>query len=152
MFAVSQYGDEITAASKKRKMAFEMFDATQNSISSNMSNEGEAGLNNRNLHLNNNSGPLCSTGQRFLTLLKGNCNSIFHTEEWIPSGSTLFFPLTEDIMFNTRNIEQFTSSHGQFFVADQNGQYSKTLTDTSVNLTINSSTCLNSQLFSTCRA
>ena len=68
------------------------------------------------------------TGRRFLTLYKGNCNSVYHTEEWLPCGSTLFSPLTEDIMVNTQNIEQFSSTHGQFCVSDESGQYSTTLT------------------------
>ena len=52
-------------------------------------------------------------GQKFLHLLKHDMESIFQTESWDDAShdashsSALFFPLTEDVMVNTRNIEQF---------------------------------------------
>uniref|UniRef100_A0A0B7A6H3 Uncharacterized protein n=1 Tax=Arion vulgaris TaxID=1028688 RepID=A0A0B7A6H3_9EUPU len=66
-------------------------------------------------------------GRHFIHLQCMDCETVFHTEDWSPSGSTLFSPLTEDLMINTRNIEQFSCSQGNFFVAGQDGVYSKTI-------------------------
>lgn len=69
------------------------------------------------------------SGQKFLHLLKNDMESIFQTELWDEAShsSALFFPLREDIMVNTRNIEQFSVSDGNYFVAGQDGQYAKTV-------------------------
>lgn len=70
--------------------------------------------------------------RKFLFISKKDCTSVFQTEEWQSSGSVLFLPLNEDILVNTQNIEQFScGQEGNFFVADQNGQYSKTITGNS---------------------
>ncbi|RUS83858.1 hypothetical protein EGW08_008399 [Elysia chlorotica] len=120
MYAVPHSEGMVGITNKKRKMM--LCDALNFSDfagdSTNLDHESKT----------SNVPPLCSTGRRFLTLYKKNNNSVYHTEEWLPCGSTLFSPLTEDIMVNTQNIEQFSSSSGQYFVSDERGQYSATLT------------------------
>ncbi|BFY99210.1 hypothetical protein BsWGS_02250 [Bradybaena similaris] len=68
-----------------------------------------------------------ATNRHFLQLQCMDCETIFHTEDWNSSGSTMFSPVTEDLMINTRNIEQFSCSRGNFFVAGVDGVYSKTI-------------------------
>ncbi|XP_059176704.1 uncharacterized protein LOC131956272 isoform X2 [Physella acuta] len=67
------------------------------------------------------------SGKHFIHFPHLDSDSIFHTEDWQPSGSSLFTPLTEDLMVNTRNIEQFSYMRGQFFVSGVDGTYSKTI-------------------------
>ncbi|KAK3783347.1 hypothetical protein RRG08_044353 [Elysia crispata] len=124
MYAVAHDEGMIGVANKKRKM---MFDDALN-FNNFPGDAADINHDSKTLQFNGNAGPLCLSGRRFLTLYKGNCNSVYHTEEWLPCGSTLFSPLTEDIMVNTQNIEQFSSTHGQFCVSDESGQYSTTLT------------------------
>ncbi|CAG5117290.1 unnamed protein product [Candidula unifasciata] len=66
-------------------------------------------------------------GRRFLHLQCMDSETIFHTEDCNSSGSSMFSPLTEDLMINTRNIEQFSCSRGNFFVSGADGLYSKTI-------------------------
>ena len=49
--------------------------------------------------------------------------NIFHTEEWKDKQTTLYDPLTEDIMVNMQNIEQISFGSGSFFIADDTGNY-----------------------------
>ena len=56
-----------------------------------------------------------------------NESRVFQTEDWEQSGSALFLPITEDVMVNTRHIEQFSVATGNFFVAGCDGQYARTL-------------------------
>ncbi|XP_023231833.1 uncharacterized protein LOC111631759 isoform X1 [Centruroides sculpturatus] len=48
---------------------------------------------------------------------------VYHTEDWKPRGCTMYLPLTEDIMINSRNIEQISFETDQFFLADEKGNY-----------------------------
>uniref|UniRef100_T1IMT6 Uncharacterized protein n=1 Tax=Strigamia maritima TaxID=126957 RepID=T1IMT6_STRMM len=48
---------------------------------------------------------------------------VFQTEDWKPKGCTMYLPLTEDVMVNTRNIEQVSFENDQFFLADEKGNY-----------------------------
>ncbi|XP_012943128.1 uncharacterized protein LOC101856049 [Aplysia californica] len=66
-------------------------------------------------------------GHNFVHFRKVDNERVYQTEDWEPSGSALFYPLTEDVMVNSRNIEQFSCSSGNFFVAGQDGLYSRTL-------------------------
>ncbi|CAL1538637.1 unnamed protein product, partial [Lymnaea stagnalis] len=67
------------------------------------------------------------SGRNFIHLKHLDDESVFQTEEWQPSGSALFFPLSEDVIINTRNIEQFSYVQGSFFIANHEGVYSNML-------------------------
>ncbi|XP_077498866.1 uncharacterized protein LOC144109957 isoform X2 [Amblyomma americanum] len=60
-------------------------------------------------------------GRSFLTI-RHNA-SVFHTEEWKPRGCTMYVPLTQDVMINTRSIDQLSFESDQFFLADGKGNY-----------------------------
>ncbi|KAH9382928.1 hypothetical protein HPB48_023560 [Haemaphysalis longicornis] len=60
-------------------------------------------------------------GRSFLTI-RHNA-SVFHTEEWKPRGCTMYLPLTQDVMINTRCIDQLSFETDQFFLADGKGNY-----------------------------
>lgn len=67
-------------------------------------------------------GPRCARfGRSFLTI-RHNA-SVFHTEEWKPRGCTMYLPLTQDVMINTRCIDQLSFETDQFFLADGKGNY-----------------------------
>lgn len=63
--------------------------------------------------------------RRFLTIHSG-C-SIFESEDCRPKGETLYTPLREDVIINTRNIEQFTFVNGSFFIGDESSRFRKTV-------------------------
>lgn len=48
---------------------------------------------------------------------------VYQTEDWKPKGCTMYLPLVEDVMVNTRNIEQISFETDQFFLADDKGNY-----------------------------
>lgn len=48
---------------------------------------------------------------------------VYQTEDWKPKGCTMYLPLIEDVMVNTRNIEQISFENDQFFLADDKGNY-----------------------------
>ncbi|UYV64745.1 hypothetical protein LAZ67_3001842 [Cordylochernes scorpioides] len=62
-----------------------------------------------------------STGRTFLSIQHNS--HTYHTEEWKPRGCTMYLPLREDILINTRNIEQISFEVDQFFLADDKGNY-----------------------------
>jgi len=61
------------------------------------------------------------TGKTFLHIQHSPC--IYQTEDWKPKGCTMYLPLSEDVMVNTRNIEQISFESDQFFLADEKGNY-----------------------------
>ena len=63
--------------------------------------------------------------RRFLTI-HASC-SIFESEDCRPKGETLYTPLREDVIINTRNIEQFTFANGSFFIGDESSRFRKTV-------------------------
>ncbi|XP_064607150.1 uncharacterized protein LOC135471753 [Liolophura sinensis] len=76
--------------------------------------------------------PSVSTSKSFLPLPK--CDRIFHTEEWKPRGTTLFLPLLEDILVNLKNLEQISFNRGTYFVADNDGNYSRSIEGETLNM------------------
>ncbi|XP_042145325.1 uncharacterized protein LOC8052984 isoform X2 [Ixodes scapularis] len=60
-------------------------------------------------------------GRSFLTI-RHNA-SVYHTEEWKPRGCTMYLPLSQDVMINTRNVDQLSFENDQFFLADGKGNY-----------------------------
>ncbi|XP_033096896.1 uncharacterized protein LOC117101118 [Anneissia japonica] len=65
-----------------------------------------------------------SRGKQFL-FIKGGVE-VFHSENFLPKGETLFLPLQEDVMINLMNIEQISISNGVFFIANASGTYQST--------------------------
>lgn len=72
------------------------------------------------------------TGRSFLTIRHNS--SIFHTEEWKPRGCTMYLPLAQDIMINTRNVDQLSFENDQFFLADDKGNYIGAKTGNAIHL------------------
>lgn len=70
--------------------------------------------------------------RRFLTIHAG-C-SIFESEDCRPKGETLYTPLREDVIINTRNIEQFTFVNGSFFIGDESSRFRKTVQGVCLNM------------------
>ncbi|XP_002434326.4 uncharacterized protein LOC8052984 isoform X3 [Ixodes scapularis] len=64
---------------------------------------------------------LLTSGRSFLTI-RHNA-SVYHTEEWKPRGCTMYLPLSQDVMINTRNVDQLSFENDQFFLADGKGNY-----------------------------
>ena len=63
--------------------------------------------------------------RRFLTIRASGL--IFESENFRPKGETLYTPLKEDVIVNTRNIEQFTFTNGSFFIGDESSRFSRTV-------------------------
>lgn len=62
-----------------------------------------------------------SSGKTFLHI--HHSPFVYQTEDWLPKGCTMYLPLSEDVMVNTRNIEQISFESDQFFLADEKGNY-----------------------------
>lgn len=52
---------------------------------------------------------------------------VYESEDFRPKGETLYTPLQEDVIINTRNIEQFTFTNGSFFIGDESSRFSRTV-------------------------
>ena len=65
----------------------------------------------------------CIVGQRFMCIRKSE--SVFATEDWKELGTSLFMPVSQDLFINTNKYEQLSLSEGSFFVADMQGNYSR---------------------------
>ncbi|XP_071953704.1 uncharacterized protein [Antedon mediterranea] len=64
-------------------------------------------------------------GSKQFLFIKGGTD-VFHSEDFLPRGETLFVPVQEDIMINLMNIEQISLSNECFFTANVNGTYQST--------------------------
>ena len=60
--------------------------------------------------------------KNFLRLPGGN-GCILESEEWKDQNTTLYRPLSNDVMINLRSVEQLSFASGTFFVADEHGVY-----------------------------
>jgi hypothetical protein len=49
--------------------------------------------------------------------------SVYQSEEWKCKQTTLYQPLTQDIMINMARVEQLSFASGTYFIADESGQY-----------------------------
>ena len=63
--------------------------------------------------------------RRFLTIHASGL--VYESEEFRPKGETLYTPLQEDVIVNTRNIEQFTFTKGSFFIGDVSSRFCRTV-------------------------
>lgn len=52
---------------------------------------------------------------------------VYESEDFRPKGETLYTPLQDDVIVNTRNIEQFTFTNGSFFIGDESSRFSRTV-------------------------
>ncbi|KAJ7351658.1 hypothetical protein OS493_036208 [Desmophyllum pertusum] len=59
---------------------------------------------------------------------------VYESEDFRPKGETLYTPLQEDVIINTRNIEQFTFTNGSFFIGDESSRFSRTVQGVSLNM------------------
>lgn len=65
------------------------------------------------------------SSRRFLPI-KAN-GLVYESEDCRPKGETLFTPLKDDVIINTRNIEQFTFTNGSFFIGDESSRFNRTV-------------------------
>ena len=63
--------------------------------------------------------------RRFLSI-KAN-GLVYESEDCRPKGETLYTPLKDDVIVNTRNIEQFTFTNGSFFIGDESSRFNRTV-------------------------
>lgn len=76
---------------------------------------------------------LCaSLGHRYLTIRRGAY--VYQTEDWQPMSMTLYIPLEQDIMINTRTINQLSYESNYFFIGDSYGNYRGTKSGNAVHL------------------
>lgn len=59
---------------------------------------------------------------------------VYESEDFLPKGETLYKPLQEDVIVNTRNIEQFTFTNGSFFIGDESSRFNRTVQGISLNM------------------
>ncbi|KAL9951068.1 hypothetical protein ACROYT_G043663 [Oculina patagonica] len=59
---------------------------------------------------------------------------VYESEDFRPKGETLYTPLQDDVIVNTRNIEQFTFTNGSFFIGDESSRFSRTVQGVSLNM------------------
>ena len=52
---------------------------------------------------------------------------VYESEDCLPKGETLYKPLQDDVIVNTRNIEQFTFTNGSFFIGDESSRFNRTV-------------------------
>lgn len=118
------FGEDSSQIPQKKRRLLESYESCNN-----MSDGRKNICVNTYNNTNRNNGHLQAhiSGRHFIHLKHLDDESLFQTEEWQPSGSALFFPLSEDVMINTRNIEQFSYVQGNFFVANHEGLYSNML-------------------------
>ena len=65
------------------------------------------------------------SSRRFLPI-KAN-GLVYESEECRAKGETLYTPLKDDVVVNTRNIEQFTFTNGSFFIGDESSRFNRTV-------------------------
>ena len=63
--------------------------------------------------------------RRFFTIRASG--RVYDSEDFRPKGETLYTPLNEEVMVNTRNIEQFTFTNGSFFIGDDSSRFNRTV-------------------------
>lgn len=63
--------------------------------------------------------------RRFLPI--NASGSVYQSEDFRSKGETLYTPLKDDVIVNTRNIEQFTFTNGSFFIGDESSRFSRTV-------------------------
>lgn len=66
------------------------------------------------------------SGRQFVLLPRNS--STFVTTEWKSTGTSLFLPLKSDTFINLQKFEQITVSDGNYFIADDSGNYSRSVT------------------------
>ncbi|XP_013396037.1 uncharacterized protein LOC106163089 [Lingula anatina] len=71
-------------------------------------------------------------GSHFLTL--HSSTAVYQTEEFKPKGSTLYIPLSEDVMINTSKIDEITFSTGNFFIGNEQGAFLRTEQGCAINM------------------
>lgn len=59
---------------------------------------------------------------------------VYESEDFLPKGETLYKPLKEEVIINTRNIEQFTFTNGSFFIGDESSRFNRTVQGVSLNM------------------
>ncbi|XP_060597352.1 uncharacterized protein LOC132751220 [Ruditapes philippinarum] len=60
-------------------------------------------------------------GRSFLPV-RGGCD-VFSTEDWKPTGTSLFCPVKQDVYVNLHKYDQITAAQGSFFTADEGGDF-----------------------------
>ena len=63
--------------------------------------------------------------RRFFTICASG--RVYDSEDFQPKGETLYTPLKEEVIVNTRNIEQFTFTNGSFFIGDESSRFNRTV-------------------------
>ena len=63
--------------------------------------------------------------RRFLAIKASGL--VYESEDFRSKGETLYTPLKEDVIINTRNIEQFTFTNGSFFIGDESSRFNRTV-------------------------
>ena len=71
------------------------------------------------------STPASHFSRRFLPINASGL--VYESEDFRPKGETLYTPLQDDVIVNTRNIEQFTFTNGSFFIGDESSRFSRTV-------------------------
>lgn len=66
------------------------------------------------------------SGRQFVLLPRNS--STYVTTDWKPTGTSLFLPLKGDTFVNLQKYEQITVSDGNYFIADDAGNYSRSVT------------------------
>ncbi|XP_062568760.1 uncharacterized protein LOC134230911 [Saccostrea cucullata] len=61
-------------------------------------------------------------------------SGVFSTTNWKDSGTAIFCPVTHDLFLNIHKYDQITTSQGNFFVGNVEGNYEKTITGNVVHL------------------
>lgn len=66
--------------------------------------------------------------KKFLHLEQNN--GVYQTSELKPSkdGDTIYLPLRGDVFVNMERADEITFSEGTFFIGDENGRYSRSVT------------------------
>ena len=59
---------------------------------------------------------------------------MFESQDCTDVSTTLFCPITHDVMINLRSIEQLSFATGVFFVADESGVYQRKAEGCTINL------------------
>ncbi|VDI43506.1 Hypothetical predicted protein [Mytilus galloprovincialis] len=66
------------------------------------------------------------SGRQFVLLPRNN--STYVTTDWKLTGTSLFLPLKGDTFVNLQKYEQITVADGSYFIADDAGNYSRSVT------------------------
>lgn len=57
-------------------------------------------------------------------------SDVFSTEDWKPTGTSLFTPVKQDIYVNVSKYDQISAAQGSFYTADVDGNYQNSVVGT----------------------